>query len=790
MSKEQSFIVTACSAITKMSIYVLVFLMPIFFLPWTFEVLDFNKQALLAGLAFLSFFCWMVKTLILGELKLSLSKVHIAIGVLFLTHVIATIVSVNRHGSFWGSAQQFSESLFSLICFLVVYLLVSNTFSEKEISHSFMLLSISAAIAFTYGILQIFGVHIVPLPFAQNNSFNTIGSRGGFGLFAAILLPLFIVFAMLSRSWRKILFIINIVLVFLVLALLNYSFLWWVLLVGAVLLLFFGIVKSDVLDGRWMFLPMFFLIISLFFIIFNPQLPFLPAQPFEISISHGATADISIQTIKNSPLFGSGPGTFIYDFAKYKDVSLNENILWNLNFYAGSSKFLTDLATVGILGLLATLAVIVLPIFYVVKNFMIKQSALVDKVPLIFAILIVVLVQVVGYSLYNSNLVLNFILFFSIASLVALTKDHSKIYQLKSSSVITLAITFAFTLVLIFGLGFLMLEGQRYVAEVYYYMGLKSFNEGDRQNGINQLKRAASNNSKSETYFNQLAVSSMIHLQNELANPSQNPENAEYKKMVQQLTTDSVNAVNVAISLNPNNVNNWSLKGNICQNLIGLIPDAATCAITAYDKAIVLSPVNPYLLLQEGNVYLAEVATLAQNQSQNKSSLLAKAKDKFNAALELKKNYSTAYIKLALVAGAQQNATAQSQALQNAINSAPNDVSVALQVGIFHYQNRNWDKAQAQFERALLLQPNYQEAMYYSGLTYAEQGQRDKAIAIFIQLVKANPKNEIIKKILNNLQLGNPALDGFGQAVEPVPPSSPTLPVTNPSGESSTTQGN
>ena len=47
----------------------LVFLIPLFFLPWTINVLDFNKQALLVVLVFVTLFFWILKVLVSGKLE-------------------------------------------------------------------------------------------------------------------------------------------------------------------------------------------------------------------------------------------------------------------------------------------------------------------------------------------------------------------------------------------------------------------------------------------------------------------------------------------------------------------------------------------------------------------------------------------------------------------------------------------------------------------------------------------------------------------------------------------------
>ncbi len=201
MAEKKSLTVDILNKITKYGIYVLVFLMPIFFLPWTSDALDFNKQALLVIVSFVALFAWMINTLLSGSFSLKLNKVHVVGGVLFLACLISTIFSVSQYGSFWGWPQVTSESLLSVLSLLVVYFLVSNTFSEKEIYSSFVLLGISSLIVELHSILQFFNVYIFPFSFARNNSFNTVGSVGGLGLFLVSLLPLSVFLVMHFKKW-------------------------------------------------------------------------------------------------------------------------------------------------------------------------------------------------------------------------------------------------------------------------------------------------------------------------------------------------------------------------------------------------------------------------------------------------------------------------------------------------------------------------------------------------------------------------------------------------------------
>jgi hypothetical protein len=586
MAKEPTATIKVCDFITKYCIYALIFLMSVFFLPWTADVLDFNKQTLVILLAFVSLFAWMLRTLVSGKLEINLSKIHIAAGVLFLIYLLATLFSVNRYGSFWGWPQSSLESLLSLMGLLIFYFLVSNTFSKKNTATSLVILFISSLIAELIGVFQLLGLYIIPFAFAKSIAFNTIGSAGSLGFFAAILLPLSIVMLIASKKWWKILFSLQLVLSALILFLINYPIIWWIVIAGSAIIMIFGIVKRNIFDGRWMALPMFFLAVSIFFVLLNPQIPWMSPKTNEIFLSQKASLDISLQAIKERPVFGSGPGTFSYDFLKFKDPDFNKTSLWNTPFGQASSKALTDLASVGVLGFIALLALIFMPIFYGVKYVIFEKISGEDALQketaqsywlLILGILAALVSQAVMYFLYNSNMTLSFLHLFMIAALVALMAVEKTEYHLKPSSLMTLAATFVFTLVFIFGLGLLILNGQRYVADVNYYMALSSWQSGNKEGGKVGLEKAASLNSSSDLYFKQLSQAYLLILQDELKTAQANPSDAE-KSKVQALISNSINAAKIATDLNPKSASDWSNRGYIYQSLYGCLSE--DCSLT------------------------------------------------------------------------------------------------------------------------------------------------------------------------------------------------------------------
>lgn len=777
MPKESSLFIKICDLVTKYSIYALVFLLPLLFLPWTSDVLDFNKQTLLVLFVSIAMFAWITKVLVSGKFSANLNKTHIAVLVLFLVYLVSTLFSLDKYGSFWGWPRVTSESLLSLIGLAILYFLISNAFSKKEIILSVIILAVSSLLAAFVGVLQLFGIFL-PFAFAKITSFNTIGLVSSLGLFLAVFLPLFIILEIFTKKWLKIVFAGAIVITLAALVVINYPIVWWVVLVGMALVLLFGMLKKALFDLRWLGLPMFFLVLSLFFIILKPQIS-VPARPIEVFLNQQSGFNIALQTVKDRPILGSGPGTFVFDFSKYKNPNFNQSVLWNIRFDGAGSKVLTVLATTGILGFIAFLALLATVVFYGVKFAMSKQDKKEDGIFEVAAIGVFIsfIALTIGYFFSNSNLSLDFLYFFLIAAFMGLSSENKKDYTLSASSFLTLGVTFVFTLFLIFGLGFLILDGQRYIAEINYFRGQTALAEGDLDQGTSKVESAVSANPNSDVYLSEL---SQIYLSKVGGLINKKDLSDEDKKNIQVLINNSINAAKIATDVGPNNVSNWSIRGYIYQSLIGIISGAEDWAIISYDSAIKLEPFNPYYPTQKGIVHMKKASLLAEDKASEKNQLLEQAREQFEKAVQLKSDYSPARFQIAMVYQAQGKTTEELQTLEEAKKSSPNDVGLAFQIGIVYYQQKDYQKAKTELERAIRLKSDYANAIYFLGLTYDKLGQKDKAIVQISRVLQLNPNNAELNKVLDNLKAGKAALDGIEQQVPPEVPveeAPPEVPV-------------
>ena len=819
MPKESSTTVKFCDYITKTGIYLLVFLIPIFFLPWTLDNLDFNKQALLIVIVFIAFFSWIMKVLISGKIRLNLNLVYIPLGLLFLTYLVSTVFSLWPHGSFWGWPLVTTESLLTLIGLVLFYLLFTNTLERKEIFYSIVLLVSSGLLAAILGILQNFGKFLLPLDFTKTTSFNTIGTINSLGIFVAVLLPMVVFLVIATRRLWRAFFIVSAILFLVLAVLVNLSTIWWALIVGTILIILLGVQKREYFDSRWLILPMFFLALALIFLFFKFQIPGIKSRPTDVSLTQGTSLSIAESALKEKPILGSGPGTFIYDFSKLKEpdkdkikffnptvssdqydafnrtAALNQTQLWDMKFSGSVSKFFDVLPTTGIAGGISFLLLLGVLVFYGVKSIFeqseksrgqksrsaakeedggtISETSEKTEDGLNVGIFISFLVLVFVYFLSPVNFTLDFVFFLLIGAFICLISPFRKEFLLKPSSILTLGVTFVFTLVFISGLMLIILEGQRYAAEVYYLQGIKYSLQGETDNAVKNLEKAAKLNQKTDLYWREL---SQAYLQkvNETINRKDLSEEERNNK-VQSYIQFAVNSAKVATDVNTKNAANWNARGFVYLNLIGTGIEQAgeikDWAVRSYEEASNLEPSSPYYPTQTGIVLLREASSLPRDKAQEREALLNKAKEQFDKAIGLKSDYAPAHFQTALVyqvQGKQKEAIDKLEETKRI--TSPRDTGLAFQLGLLYYQTKDYQSAKAELERAIAIDPNYSNALYFLGLTYDQLGQKSKAVDVFQKVSNLNPDNEEVKKILNNLKAGKDALEGISLGVPPTVP--------------------
>ncbi len=756
----------------KISIYLLVFLTPLFFLPWTIDPLGLNKQLLLLFLVFIALFVFILKILISDEFKINLSFLNIPVVIFLLVYGLSTIFSLSPYGSFWGWPLNVSAGFLTLLYFVFLYFLIVNIFTpstssghvKREVFWLLFLLVVSGFLATAFNTFQLFGKFIFPWDFASNVSFNTIGTTNALSIFLAILLPLIVVLSLMTtKMMRWFLSIVGLLMLFNMI-LINFRSAWLILGGEMAILFIFGMYNLSAKKNQLVLFSTILLAVALFFITLGFSLPGLSQIPSEVSLAYREEIDIAKETLLKSPALGTGPGTFVYNYSKFKSTDINQTIFWNIRFERGASEILDKFIATGILGILS-LFFILGAFFWLGFNHLREAiiSAKSDSDWLLgLGIFSGFTGVVLSYFLYPSNFTLELVFWVFLASFIAL--EGKKIKTFKPQSKTKLYFILISSSVLILGFVLFLAGTPKYFAEAKYFSGLRAWEQNNLELAIQNLEKAINLNPTLDIYRRDVSQLYLIKLDETLKQRDLPPETASAQ--AKNFISLSVNSAKKATELNPENMANWNVSGFIYQSLIGVLDGAEVWALSSYQKAAELEPANPYVFTEIGRIYITK-ADLTEQETE-KATNLKLAAENFEKAISLKNDYAPANFLQAMIYVREGKIKEAIEKLESIKQVAPLDASLAFQLGIIYYNDNQLDKAKKELERAVRLDENYSNARYFLGIIYDKEENKQAAISQFETIEKLNPDNEEIKKILSNLKEGKPALEGISPAQPPI----------------------
>ncbi len=140
--------------IIRWLVYAAAFLMPLWFLPITADILEFNKQTLLIVVAGIGLILYLVDVIKSGTFRYKKSVFYLPILGLVVASVISTIFSVNRMISLFGSGESRSFALITMVSLAILFFLAVNVIEDKGKMLK-KILTASLSLAFLFGVLQI-----------------------------------------------------------------------------------------------------------------------------------------------------------------------------------------------------------------------------------------------------------------------------------------------------------------------------------------------------------------------------------------------------------------------------------------------------------------------------------------------------------------------------------------------------------------------------------------------------------------------------------------------------------
>ncbi len=590
------------------------FLCPIFFTGLVSQGVGFEKMALFYFLVLLGSVIWVTKGVFKGELDVKRTPLDFPILGVVVLFVISTILSISQKDSIIGAYGNPAKGLVALLIFVLFYYLVVNNIDIKRAKLYFLSFLTSMFLLAIYSFLQLKGLFVLPFDFSKNISFNPIGSLSGLTMVLAIALPLFTVtaaqFKQIFPKLNNILLIvvksllsIALLVILFVLAMLNVFTFWLVLIVSSVIVLVFFMAKIIPINTGNLLIPLgIFFASIIFFVIGNFSLVEMNL-PTEISLSRGASWDITKSSLKDNPIFGSGPSTFYYSFSKYKSADFNSSPLWNVRFDSASGSIFELLSTVGVLGTLAFVVLVLITFSLSFLTLIKTKNKELNPVMLgLFASFVSVLILSALFAQNNSTILIDVILaVLTVATALTIYPEKFQNINLSFRAAPKYALALAAISLTVFaGVVVLFTIGLKaYMADMHAKQALLSSNIDDK---INSLNKAVSLAPYQDKYFLSLANNYIAQANKAVVNG--NDTNAINTKL-----SLSIENGKKAVEIAPNSASNNEALALIYENASFYTRGALEWAEQLYNNIIDLEPTNPTPYMRIALVNMARANT-------------------------------------------------------------------------------------------------------------------------------------------------------------------------------------
>lgn len=753
--------------VIKCALYGLVFLMPLFWLPWTNEAYEFNKQYLLVFLVALAFMAWLAK-MILVKKKVVFRRTPLDLWVLVFMAVmiLSAVFSIDKISSWFGFYSRFSGSVVGIIALAVMYfVLVNNNLKPQRIINLFLW---AGGISMAAAYLSIFNLwsKIPGLPeLMKARTFNpTAGSLESLSIFLVVIIAVITgLLLKIKKQTPKIAYSLLLLAAVILLTVIDFQPAWIALGVSILFLIFIAIWRRLFQQNvNLLLLPIVLLAVSGICGITDYEQKIvddLLANPLpqELTLDYQIAYPVTWQTIKEYPIFGSGQNTFMADFNKFKPIEFNQNRFWNIRFDKGPSHLMEMVGTTGILGALSYLFLVI--VFFLVmflglwklnkqKSHLEANNQEQPTSSFLLPLFITWLSLFVAQFVYLQNTILSFYFWLFMAlSIVVWQKSQDKPVKKISFSfkklpevglmfnVVLLVLVFA--LVALFYLG-----GRFYTADIKFSQSVLA---ADNQQRAEQLEKAVNLNKYRENYRRALSQTYLTNAWQE----ANKPEQERNIQLLQFYTSGAIQQAMIATQLNSQTVMAWENLGVIYRDSRGLVGGTLPFAIDSFKKAAELEPNNPFIYRE-----LCRLNLISQERDWDETVGYCQR------AIDLKENYLDAHIQLALVYEQKGDLEAALQRMQSVLEKmrgvsfqrgsalAGAAAEIYFQLGRLHFNLNHINEAIKMFEQSVIIMPNYANARYGLALSYYANNRVQDALTQFTIIDQLVPGNaEVLAQI-------------------------------------------
>jgi len=732
------------SALVKATI----FLMPLFFLPWTKEYFEFNKQYLLWLAVPVVAILMLIQMFNRRAINFRRTPLDLPIIIFLLLTFISSLFGLDRFSSWFGYYGRFSDAWLGLMSLTLFYFIVVQLSAEGKLKPTKLLklFLISADIALAVGLASLFGLLDMISASAWSIfapiSFNPVsGSLEGLVVFAAVIMVMALGRLAAGSAPTAVkdtgrLYYLTVILALPTLLIIDFFPAWCVLSGGCCLIIILHIIKHRAETKREaakIILVAVMALIAIIFLVFpklDPAVPVLgQALPREVTLDYSNSWQVALKVLAERPVLGSGSGTFAYDFSLYRPLVFNYSAWWQIRFDKSAAYFLELLATGGALTMLSYLLLLSL---FVYLNVVLSKKHFKRLPPddprLVYwpTWLAVVMAQL----LYRDITVTLFLFWLVSALTMAFWREiNPAIFPERKLVLSGEAVKPRLIVLILFvGLaGWLVLAGY----ELKFWLADVVYARADGRE--NYLVKAVELDPYRYNYLVSLAKNYLGQAQSQALSGDSNKN----LRQLQSLVDDSVKQASTALALDPRAVVTQETLGMIYRDIRLLSQGSETWAIKYFAQALALEPTNPVLATELAKAYF--------NDNQ-----FDQAESYFNRALELKSDYYDAKLGLAKVL-LNKGQDSQALSLLDQLTSVSTDPEVYYELGRYYYNHGEINQAVTEFLLALKVSPDYANAAYSLALCYQTKGDKVQALNYFEKVLELNPGDTDVAKRIEEL---------------------------------------
>lgn len=476
-------------------------------------VYDFriNQEIILKLFAILLFTVWILKIINNEGFSFEKNNLNLPIFIFILLMTISLFRSKNIIISL-------NDYLIFIIYFFLYFLITNNINNKIEFNSIIKLFSIISLIIALYTIIQYYNLDPYLNDLARITS--TIGQKNWISNYLALIFPIIFSYFLLEKITKnKVFYYLLLSIVYITLMICQSRGIWisigLTLLIGIFFIYKFKIYKEFKNNQKWLYLLLItFLIIT---IIYSTD-SFLNINRSTITVSQRASSTFdeqdpsinmhiltwknALQMIKDNPWWGSGIGTFKINYLNYQAEFLKNNpdyLEYFSNAREAHNEYLQLGAELGLIGLGILVSIIF--IFYNVASSFLKKEKNIEKKMILFGLFLGITCFLI-HSLFTFPFhvpALGSTFFIILGLTIVHLKDYNlSIYQKENKiskfKPINLRLKIIFSILIIIFMIFIIdsLVVKPYVAEIYYFKGIKSSSDPkDRYTSLYNLDYAA-----------------------------------------------------------------------------------------------------------------------------------------------------------------------------------------------------------------------------------------------------------------------------------------------------------